>query len=911
MAGQPLVGRHDELAVLLSALESARAGAGRLVVVTGPAGIGKTRLAEAAIDAAHEVGLRVARGYAVADTGAPPLWPWQRVLRGRTPDLVAGDDPAARFQHFMALTDVVRSEAEPDGLLLVLDDLHWADAASLQLLRHLANELDSAPLAVVATARGEAGEAWRAVLPDLLRTGAEVVELGGLSPADLAQWQPTLAADPDRAAAVHAATGGNPLLVRLIAAELDQPLDTVLTERPELRRLVAARVLALPPDAREVVEAASVLGERIVAPILAHMTGRTDVAAELDLARRAGVLRGPAFEHALVRDAVYADLSDLRRVVLHGAAAEALEASTTGLPGMIAGHWLRAGDHRRCLAWAMRADDAAREALAYDDAARYAELAVSCARELDDSVAQTLVRLAEVQLLQGFAEASARTCVAAAAAARAAGRADLAADAALVVHGTGLPGVLRLIEPLCERALTVIDPGDHSRRARLLAQLAIISAEHADAGRARSLAADAMAEAGRCDDGAALFEAIAARHFTLMVPETVAERYELAARAIALADRSSRPAAALWGRVWRLDAALQLGMIDEVERQLAEIDRIATDSRSLTARWHHLRHVALLASLRGEFARARDVNDRAREIADRVGDISMSGLSFAFAAQLAVVRGDLGELPECWEDFIASAPPMPLVRVSLPLLHAVGGRIEEARAEFAAFRTVPETFPRGVRWAATLAQTGACAVLLDDAEVAAAVFEQLQGLADQYQGDGSGGVFTFGACALPLGDLARVAGDHERAIELYRTAITLDQRIGARPFTALSRLGLAEALRASGAPDADVRPAAVDAAAEFARLDMPGPLRRARALLDADRAPSPLTAREAEIAELVARSLSNREIAQRLVLSERTVETHVRNILTKLGFGSRTEIVAWVLRAPAGYSPHVIRGERR
>src|SRR6478672_1147930 len=71
MAGQPLVGRHDELAVLLSALESARAGAGRLVVVTGAPGIGKTRLAEAAIDAAHEVGLRVARGYAVADAGAP------------------------------------------------------------------------------------------------------------------------------------------------------------------------------------------------------------------------------------------------------------------------------------------------------------------------------------------------------------------------------------------------------------------------------------------------------------------------------------------------------------------------------------------------------------------------------------------------------------------------------------------------------------------------------------------------------------------------------------------------------------------------------------------------------------------------------------------------------------------------
>ena len=899
MAGQPLVGRREELAVLRSALESARAGAGRLVVVTGAAGIGKTRLAEAAVDAAHEAGLRVARGYAVADPGAPPLWPWQRVLRGRTADPATSDDAAARFQHFMALTDVVRGEAEPDGMLVVLDDLHWGDAASLQLLRHVANELDAIPLALVVTARGEGQAPWRTVLPELVRSGAEVVELVGLAPAELAEWQPALAADPDRAAAVHAATSGNPLLVRLIAAELDLPLDSVLIERPELRRLVAARVLALPDDARAVVEAASVLGERIVAPILARMTGRTDVAAELDLARRAGVLRGQAFEHALVRDAVYAELSDARRRELHRAAAEALEAAAPGLPGVIAGHWRRADDPRRCLPWAVRADDAARAALAHDDAAGFAKLAVECAGRLDECVAEMLLRQAEVELQQGYAESSARTCVAAAAAAP--DDAELVADAALVVHGSGLPEVLQLIEPLCRRALAIVDPSDHSRRARLLAQLAIIAADHSEAGRARSLAADAMAEAGRCEDRDALFEAVAARHFTLMVPETVAERYELAARAIALADGSSRPTAALWGRIWRLDAALQLGLIDDVERQLAEIDRIATDSRSLTARWHHLRHAAMLASLRGEFDLAREANDRAREIADRVGDISMSGLSLAFASQLAVVRGDLGELPDDWEHVLAAAPPMPLVRVSVPILHAVAGRIEQARAEFEALRTVPLTFPRGVRWAATLSQIGVCAVLLDDAEVAAAVLGQLQGFADQYQGDGSGGVFTFGACALPLGDLARVAGDHERAIEFYRTAITLDSRIGARPFAALARLGWARSLVASGADADKGRELAIEARAEFERLDMPGPMQGAHALLaelDTD-AGSPLSAREREVAELVSRSLSNREIAQRLVLSERTVETHVRNILTKLGFSSRTEIVAWVLRAPA------------
>ena len=899
MAGQPLVGRHEELAVLLGALESARAGAGRLVVVTGPAGIGKTRLAEAAVDAAHDIRLRVARGYAVAEAGAPPLWPWQRVLRGRTGTLAPADDRAARFQHSAALTELLRDEAEPDGLLLVLDDLHWADAASVHLLRHAANELHSMPLALVVTARGEAEPPWRAVLPDLVRSGADVVELGGLAAADLAEWQPALAADPARAEAVHAATGGNPLLVRLIANDLDLPLDAVLAERPQLRRLVAARVVALPPEAREVVEAASVLGERILAPILAQMTGR-DVGDELELARRAGVLRGTAFEHALVRDAVYAELSEARRTALHRSAAEALETSASGLPGMIAQHWLRVGEHRRCLTWAMRADDAARAALAYDDAARHAELAVACARKVDDAVAQTLVRLAQAQLLQGFAEASAQTCVAAAAAARVVSRADLAADAALVVHGSGLPSVYRSIAALCRDALEDIDADDHARRARLLAQLATTTSElDGDPERAGDLAMQALAEAERCDDADAQFEAIAARHHTIMVPETVDERFDLSIRALAVAERTSRPSAGLWAQLWRIDAAIQLGAFGEVDDGLAAVDRIATTDGSVTARWHHLRRVAMLAALRGDFAQARVANAEARAIGAKVGDVSLIGLSTAFAVQLAILRGDIGEVGDGWEHLIAVAPPMPLVRITFPLLHAIEGNLELARAEFAEFRDLPTTFPRGVRWSATLQQVGVAAVLLDDADAAAAVLAELAYLADYLQGDGSGAVYTYGAWALLLGDLARVAGDQPRAIEHYRRAVTIDTQIGAQPFVALARLGWAQSLVASRGDTARARELVTSAQAEFERLDMPGPLRVAESVVRALGADSSsrLSAREREVADLVSRSMSNRDIAAHLVLSERTVETHVRNILTKLGFTSRTEIVAWVLSA--------------
>jgi len=137
-------------------------------------------------------------------------------------------------------------------------------------------------------------------------------------------------------------------------------------------------------------------------------------------------------------------------------------------------------------------------------------------------------------------------------------------------------------------------------------------------------------------------------------------------------------------------------------------------------------------------------------------------------------------------------------------------------------------------------------------------------------------------------DLALATGRVDKAIGHYTTAIEMNARIGARPFLALSRLGLAKALVARGvAGDLPAARALVtEAAAEFRRLDLPGPLAAADALLTridaAANAANPLSRRESEVASLIALAMSNRQIAEQLVLSERTVETHVRNILAKL-----------------------------
>ena len=215
------------------------------------------------------------------------------------------------------------------------------------------------------------------------------------------------------------------------------------------------------------------------------------------------------------------------------------------------------------------------------------------------------------------------------------------------------------------------------------------------------------------------------------------------------------------------------------------------------------------------------------------------------------------------------------------------------------FRDIPTTYPIGVRWAGTVGQIGAVAVLLDDADVAGVVHDLLRPTAMYHMGDGSGSVFTWGAVGLQVGDLARVAGRMEDALDHYRDAAVMDARIGARPFAALSRLGAARVLLALQRDADEAITLATDAAAEFRRLAMPGPLATAQQVITdleaLGRIAAPLSVREREVAELVAQALSNREIAGRLVLSERTVETHVRSILAKLGFSTRTEIAAWWL----------------
>ncbi|MEV6235201.1 AAA family ATPase [Lentzea sp. NPDC051838] len=887
----PILGRDRELAELRAALV---APTGRLVLIGGDAGIGKTRLATAAAAMAAEYGIPVARGQAVDDPGMPPLWPWRRVARDLPllERVLAAQhfDPAdatSRFALVADATDAVIASAV-DGLLIVLEDIHWADQTSLRLLTHLAGELGTARVVVIATYRADPPA-------DLLRSPlAHVLRLGGLTREDVAGWvrRATTVADPDSLAArLVGDTGGNPLYVRML---LDSGEFTV---HRELHKLVLSGLDGMSAQSREVLGAASVLGERLEPALLADVTGVSSLGPLLDEAVAARVVNGGsmAFTHALVRDAIYQDLPPSTRLDLHRRCAEALVAAG-GAPGRIATHWNRAGEASECTRWATAAARAATADLAYDDAARFASLALSTAPEQERAV--LMLDLARAEFLCGEVDSSLEHCRTASRLAQDAGDADLMAEAALVITGLGGPDLLTAVDHLCVLALQH-DPSD-VLSARLLARRAMAATATGSNELARTLSATALELASRSGDPDAELDGIHARHLSLCAPQFRAERVELAERAVALASSARQPHAELWGHVWLVDAAFQIGDLAAVDRELALIEQFAAARRHPVAWWHLHRLRAARAALVGRLSVALEHNEAARAHAVRIGAFAASGMYYAFMHGLAYLRGTIdAESAAEALDVLDRFADVPLAHVYVPFLHALRGDLDRARSTFEAFRTMPATTEVGPMWAPLVSQIGVIACLLDDTETAELVYSRLSTLEPHYSADGSGAVFCNAASPQLLGDLAMTCGRPSVAAEHYRLAAEMNARIGATPFLALSRLGLARALVSLGSLT-EARTLATQAAAEFRALDLPVRLEAADRLLRRigveERAADPLSPRESEVVELITQAMTNREIATRLVLSERTVETHVRSVLAKLGLRTRTEIAAWSLR---------------
>jgi DNA-binding CsgD family transcriptional regulator len=373
---------------------------------------------------------------------------------------------------------------------------------------------------------------------------------------------------------------------------------------------------------------------------------------------------------------------------------------------------------------------------------------------------------------------------------------------------------------------------------------------------------------------------------------------ELGRRAIELAEQTQRPMAKLWGHGWLADNAVHRGDMAAVHREMAGLHALADSTGLPLVRWHLLRRQAALAILAGNFDGWRRLVAQAASIAADWQDLSVWGTHFSQSVIVALLRGDPGDLAPEWTDHLDLARSMP------PVAHGtfaaallMVGRRDEARALY-------EPLAHLVTDAKSLFTIAALQPLIELAPIfgdpgECRTIRQL--VATRFRHSpiiGSGIVAFTGSVDRILAELELGSGDAAAAIPHFEAGLRLEAQIGARPYVARGRMGLARALAATGQQRRAVEVARA-AAAEARRLDMPGLLRTADAFVAEAaakaRAEDPLTEREREVVELVAQALSNREVASRLVLSERTVEAHVRRILAKTGHTSRAELIRWFL----------------
>jgi len=867
------VGRARELTAIATAMATAGRGTERVVHLVGEPGIGKTTLAEHAAALASAQGWVVAWGRAWEAAAAPPYWLWQQVLgslarttnvsgrvhpatmawlvdlvpelagAGEVPPAVGVDPDRARLALQRAVVHVLGTAAADRPLLVVLDDVHDADAASLALATLVCRCLPDSPVLVLTTQRpvGPASQATTVgPLGRLNRQGA-LVPVGRLDQAAVAAQAAALAGTrpaAEEVAWLHRASGGNPFfvdqLVRWSAARERAGLPDGLPVSAAVREVVRERLASLGGDTRHVVTVAAVAGDEVDHEVLAAVAGLppgrfADALAE---ATAAGILwRGPSehpscgFVHALLREAARLEVDVGAVRALHLDIAAALEA----LPGrperlaQVAHHYraaLPAGDPQVMVDWTVAAAEAALRLFADETAIAQCTAGLTALGSYGSGGPVRLWRarllgvLGEARQYAGDLVAARQTLVEAHALAAGAGDPILAADAAIrMPRLTRFMVPDRQLESMLARALDRLGDTAPALRARLLARHAVI-AEDAEDRRGRSDQAVEVARAA--GDAGLLAEVLSARLYVRWAPEAAAQRLATSTEIIELAVRTGDVRRELDGRMWRLIALLEVGRVGEAEAELDRYERLAERLDQPEFLFFARSRRATLATLRGRFDDAERLARAAYELALKAG---VPDAVNVFGAQFGMLAAARGRNPTDAIHEVA-VDDVPLVIRAYGLFAA--GRREEASALFpAGLGGIDIDWVRGPARSIYLATVAEVGYQLGDADTARWVRDQLTSQADQFI-VAAGAVGCAGAVSRVLGLCALTLEEIDDAVRWLRRAVADNRRIGAAPFLARAQAELAIALRRrSRAGDAqEARQLLAEAASAAAELGM-------------------------------------------------------------------------------------------
>jgi class 3 adenylate cyclase len=866
LAGGIFVGREPQLEKLRAGFEDALSGHGHILLLVGEPGIGKTRTAEEVATYASMRGAQVLWGRCYEGEGAPAYWPWLQVIRSwvhdrepeklmsemgpgaadiaevvsevreRLPGLpnpVRLDPEQSRFRLFDSVTTFLKNASLAQPLMLVLDDLHWADRPSLLLLQFLARELEGTRLVVLGTYRDvEVGRQHplEATLAELARAErGERILLRGLREEAVARFIELSAGRmPPRALveAVYRETEGNPFfvheVVRLLQSDgrLDR-LDEVASWSVEIpqgvRQVVGRRLDALSDDCNRLLRVASVMGRDFELRLLADVADRPvdDVLEQLEEAEDAQVIEetkgSPGtyrFAHALVRETLYDEIRSTRRVRLHRSIAEALERRHKDHVephlATVAFHFCEAapgGDVEKAVDYALRAADRATELLAYEEAALHMERALSVL-EITDPVderrrCELLVRLGAARFGAGLPAESHDAYVAAQRLAREIGSPELFAIAAILdTDAAPVPASAEMANtgPL-EEALDLLGDRNLALRLRATARLALQLA-YVDGDRARQLVEEALPIAREFGDDEALLEVV--RASATLVEGSVEPRLELRSEALELAIRLGDRRGEFDAVGSRIFSLLETGDRDAVDREMERHRALADELRQPNPRGWVERETACLALLDGRLSDASAAARRAWIEGARVHPEQTLQYYGLQAYGLNRLRGRFTATEEGLAAGIERYPGQPYWKHLQACMYAETGRLEEARQlldqeSSEGFRTISMLTIQARASLAVLSEVVAADRLPSGAD---ALYQSLLLLSGGLIIQGS--ILPFGAADRCLGNLAAVLGRFDAAVTHFEAAIELETRARARGWLPRTQCDYARALLERG-----------------------------------------------------------------------------------------------------------------
>jgi DNA-binding SARP family transcriptional activator/tetratricopeptide (TPR) repeat protein len=880
----PFVGRDDAVGWLRAQWSEARSGSGRLAVVAGQPGIGKTRLVSEVGRAVRGEGAAVLLGRChqeVLISYQPFVEAFDRyaaavspdVLRGQVgsyggdlgrlvpelarrlrepPEPIVGDAEGERFRLFEAACLLLSNVSRSWPVVLVLEDLHWADKPTALLLAHMVRSIETERVLVIGTYRDtEPGEPLVSVLADLHRDRAvERLRLGSLHRGDVATMVSAWLgrAPPTHFAhALHRETEGNPFFIEEVLRHL---IEVAAVDETEWRRLASFTELGIPEGVREAIEqrlvalspatrrivtiaaaigrsfsiellesVAELPGERVL-DALEEATARRIVEEELDAPRRY------SFAHALIRETLYASLSGPRRVALHRRIAAILEqrhaADLEPHLGELAYHFVEAADPAtaaKAVDFSARAARRALAALAYEEAVAHFARALKALELSGSSDAAThcevLLGLGEALGKASEFEQSRAAFQAAADLARRAGLGEQLAGAALglgrgwIEQGTADPAIIAVLE----EALATLPDADGAVRARLLGRLAMELHFADQPDRCQALARQGVALARRLDDPSTLAFALNARHWSQRGHDEVTELLDMADGIIRHAEASGELELAFQGHSWRLVDLLELGQTDTIDDEIAACASLADRLRQPFYRSWVAGLMPMRALMLGRFDEAERLARGALAAAEAAGN--WNGVTSS-RVQLGWCWKDVGrgaERADEVEGFVRnevltrplSGGAAAVWNGNLALFMAEAGLGARARSYLDRVADCDDAeLTRNVdgRSAAALAAE-ACA-LLGDQQLAPRFYKLLlprEGLCIL----GGRGVYFRGAATRYLGLLAGALGRWDDAVRHHEDALKTNTRAQAPPWIARSLHELAGALLARSDPDDEHR----------------------------------------------------------------------------------------------------------